>query len=247
MKHAISALAAIVLIVGLTLGSFFAMSTPTPPASAEEHLVTCQLVVNQNTKVICIAAGVQVLNTAVDLPTVTLPPITLPPATVTAPPVTVTLPPVTLPAPPQVTATETVRIPLPQATATKTVTNNVPGATETIRVPVPGNTVTKTVSPEPTPVPTVTETVTEQATGQPQPSRDTLDPTSKKDDFFRFDLDLGDDSVSAGEAGVGLLGALLILTLIFAGMAYGFRRGMAAESEEEVSFLSAMLDRSKTS
>ena len=108
---------------------------------------------------------------------------------------------------------------------------------------------TETVRPNGEPVPTVTETVTaqpESTTGQDEPESGTVEPNND-DSFFSPEIDFGDETVTAGEAGVGLLGALLIIALILAGMYYGFRRGIATNNREEAYFLRSMLDRSKTS
>lgn len=250
MRHA---LVAVFTTLVLAFGSAFAVVAfnPEPPPAAAATLIDCELVVGQQTRVICTLAGEVLLNTVVDLPTVTLPP--LPQATVTAPGVTVTLPPATQTiTPPR--ATETVRIPLPPVTVTAgpnaTATVTLPGSNSTTTVTLPpkaGSTITKTVRPNDTPVPTETVTTTETATGQPQPESATVDPSGSEDDFLRFDLDLGDDSVSAGEAGVGLLGALLILLAIWAGMTYGYRRGRVSAEVGESNFLRDLLDNNKTS
>lgn len=256
MKPAITALVSMVLLVTLTIGGFF-LTAPAPvQAAPSATLVDCQLVVGPTTRVVCTLAGETVLNTVVDLPTVTLPP--LPQATVTAPGATVTVSPpqatatVTAPAGPRATETVTVNVPVPGPTSTETVKVEVPtnGSTATVTLPPkPGKTVTQTVKPNGQPVPTVTETtkIVEEVTGQPTVGSGTIDPngnTGKKDeDFLRFDLDLGDESVSAGEASVGILGALVILALILAGMYYGFRRGMAVVNREEAYFLRDMLQK----
>lgn len=252
MKHVLSALVAIVLIVGLTLGSFLSVK---PQEAQAATLIDCQLVVGQQTRVVCTLAGETLLNTVVDLPTVTLPP--LPAVTVTAPGATVTLPPVTLPAPPRATETVRVNVPVPGPTATVTVDVPTNGSTATVTLP-PEPRATKTVtesvrngtsSVKPTATATATETVTEevQVTGQPDPDRGTVEADTDDGGFFSPEIDFGDDTVTAGEAGVGLLGALLIIALILAGMYYGFRRGITVAGREEAYSLRSMLDRSKTS
>lgn len=253
MKHALSAVAAVVLILALTLGSIFVTTTPAPAASPAQDTQGCVLSV----------AGIKVCGTLLGQPlpevvTVTVPPITLPPVTVTDV-VTVRPDPIRLtetirPDPVRVTETVTAQPQAqPTATATATATQTV---TETI-APGPSSdlspTVTETVRPNGQPIPTATETVTlrpevVEVTRQSEPESGTVEPSNEEDvPFFSRGIDFGDDDVTAGEAGVGLLGALLILLLIFGGMAYGFRRGIVSSESEESDFLRKLLDRSKTS
>lgn len=247
MKHVLSALAGVILIVALTLGSIFAAPSPAPAAPLAQETEGCVITI----------AGIKVCGTLLGQPLpevveVTVPPITLPPVTVTDV-VTVRPDPIRVtetirPAPVRITETVTLP-PLPQPTATVTVhTEGTPNSTPSAS---PQATVTETVRPNGQPVPTVTETVTPEpevveVTRQADPESGTVEPNND-DSFFSPDIDFGDDRVTAGEAGVGLLGALLIIGLILAGMAYGFRRGMAVENREEAYFLRSMLDRSKTS
>lgn len=252
MRHAIAALVSMVLVVALTIGGFFAIQPA--PVQAQATLVDCQLVVGQQTRVVCTLAGETVLNTVVDVPTVTLPP--LPQATVTVPGATVTLPPATVTAPAPPRATETVRVNVPVPGPTSTVTVNVPtdGSTATVTLPPqPGKTVTETVRPNGSPVPTVTETATatetvevEPTTGQTPDESGTIDRNSEDSGFFSPEIDLGDRTITAGETGLGLLGLLLIFALVVGGMFYGFRRGQLTRETNESDFLRAMLDRSKT-
>lgn len=177
--------------------------------------------------------------------TVTVTPSPQPQATVTvrpsaAPTATVTV----RPAPVE----KTVRVPGP----TKTVTLQPPTATVTIRP----NGETVTVRPEPRSQPTVTltpearptATVTETPTGQVVSPSDTMTPSPEDDpeSFFRGDIDLDDGDVSAGEAGIGILSALLILGSILGGTAYGFHRGRRHEEADESDFLRTTLDNAKT-
>lgn len=248
MRHAISAVVAVMLIIILTVGSF--MATAPEPASADP-VVTCELVTGPVTRVVCTAAGVVVLNTVVDLPTVNVPG-----PTVTAQGHTVTLPPVTLPPQAQGTpqgprntvtvavpgptvAGPTVRIPGP----TKTVTKNVAGPTRTVtKPPKPQSTVTQTA----TTTATATETIVAEPTGQTDPDSGRVDDNEPDNGFFTPGIDFGDDNVTVGEAGIGLLSALLIIAMILSGMGYGFRRGLKAGRAGESDFLRAVLDRSKT-
>lgn len=220
----------------LVFGTVFAANAGSPAPAPEACIIN--------------VLGVKVCGTLLGEPLTEIVEVTIPGPTITAPPVTVQGPTITVRpdpirvtetiTPPPVRLTETVTIaPQPQVTATETVTETLGPNNE------PQATVTETVRPNGEPVPTVTETVT--ATGQPQPESATVEPSTRDDDFFRFDLDLGDDSVSAGEAGVGLLGALLILLAIWAGMTYGFRRGRLSAEEGESDFLRDVLDRNKTS
>lgn len=243
MKHVLSAIVGVLLIVTLTLGSIFVTTTPAPAVPVTQETQGCVLSL----------AGVRVCGTLLEQPlpevvTVTVPPVTLPPVTVTDV-VTVRPDPIRVtetirPAPVRVTETVTAP-PVPQATVT--VTENADGTPNSTSSVSPQPTVTETVSPNGQPVPTVTETVTvEPEGGQTVPPSDTVEPNSDES-FFSPNIDFGDETVTAGEAGVGLLGALLIFGLILAGMAYGFRRGIAVENREEAHFLRSMLDRNKVS
>jgi hypothetical protein len=246
MKHVLSALVGVVLIVALTLGSIFATPTSAPAAPLAQETEGCVITI----------AGVKVCGTLLGQPLPEVVEVTVPGPTITLPPVTVTDVVTIRPDPIRVTETirpapvritETVTLPpLPQPTAT--VTESVPNGVPSVSPP--RATVTETVRPNGQPVPTVTETATvtpdPEVTRQPDPESDTVEPNNDPP-FFSPDIDFGDDTVTAGEAGVGLLGALLIIGLILAGMAYGFRRGIAVENREEAYFLRSMLDRSKTS
>ena len=99
------------------------------PAQAEAPLVNCQQVriSPSAVRIQCSAAGIIVLNTVVQLPTV-------PPVTITVPTQTVTV------RPPQ--ATQTVRVPGPAATENV----QVPGPTQTITEPGETLTVTETAT-----------------------------------------------------------------------------------------------------
>lgn len=246
MRHVLSAVVATFLAVVLIVGTAFAAS----PADSTP--------VTQDTQACIInVLGIKVCGTLLGQPlppvvTVTVPPVTLPPIVGPTRTVTVTPEPVRVtetvrPAPVRVTervsGPTVTASPQPQPTATATVTKSGPTQTATVNPPA----ATVTVRPNGTPVPTVTETVTvSPPTGQTVSPSDTVEPSKTDEPFTRFDIDLGDESVSAGEAGVGLLGALLILALILGGMFYGFRRGLVASEEEESHFLRKMLDRSKT-
>jgi len=249
MRHA---LIAVVMTFVLAFVTVFAANASGPEPAPEACIIN--------------VLGVKVCGTLLGEPLTNIVEVTVPGPTITVPPVTVTDVVTVRPDPIRLTETirpdpvrltETVTIgPQPQATATATATVTEkttvkePSSGATGNVPAP--TVTETVRPNGKPVPTVTETatvsVTETATGQPQPESGTVVPSDSQDeDFFRYDLDLGDDSVSAGEAGVGILGALVILALILGGMAYGFRRGRASFESEETNFLRNLLDRNKIS
>ena len=245
MKHVLSALVGVVLIVALTLGGIFATPSPSPAAPLAQETEGCVITV----------AGIKVCGTLLGQPLPEVVEVTVPGPTITLPPVTVTDVVTIRPDPIRVTETirpapvritETVTLPpLPQATVTEIVPN------ETVTAnPEPQATVTETVRPNGQPDPTVTETVEvtsdPEVTRQDDPESGTVEPNNDPP-FFSPEIDFGDDTVTAGEAGVGLLGALLIIGLILAGMSYGFRRGMAVENREEAYFLRSMLDRSKTS
>lgn len=239
MTHASKAIVGVMLTVLLVIVSLFFVASPAQPAESEQATEGC--VIN--------VLGIKVCGTLLNQPlpevvTVTAPPVTLPPATVTLPgqthTVTIRPDPVRVtetitPAP--VRVTETVTAPSqPQATATATVTERVPQATATT-----------TIRPNGQPVPTATETVTivEQVTRQPDPDSGTIEP-EQDDPFLSPDIDFGDSEVSAGEAGIGLLGALLLLALVMGGMWYGFHRGRRSEESIESDFLRTLLDRTKT-
>lgn len=244
MKHALIAIASIVMFIVLAVGASVALA-PAEPVYAQAEIVNCEVQGLNPVRVVCTAAGVVVLNTTLDVPTVTLPPVT-----VTAPGATVTLP-----APPR--ATETVRVPgptvqIPVPGPTQTVTVNVPGEGTTATVtlpPKPGATKTVTIRPDGTPVPTATQTVTvtEQATpestvspsGQDEPDRGTLDEDTG---FFSPDVDLGDDEFTLGETGLGLLSLLALAAVGLFAVYGGYRLGRKSAVDEDTEFLRALLD-----
>jgi hypothetical protein len=243
MRHALTAVAGVLLTVFIIAGTMFGAN-----ASSGDEPQGCVISI----------AGIKVCGTLLGQPlpevaTVTVPPVTLPPVTVTDV-VTVRPDPIRVtetirPEPVRVTETVTAP-PVPQPTATVTETQVVGEPNRSDNTPSePQATVTETVRPNGQPVPTVTETVTpepEQVTRQSDEQSGTVEPNND-DSFFSPDIDFGDDTVTAGEAGVGLLGALLIFALVVAGMYYGFTRGQAVANREDAYFLRSMLDRSKTS
>lgn len=230
MSHAFKAVASVVLTVLMIVGAMFLTSSPATPAPVAQADEGC--VIN--------VVGIKVCGTLVDTPlpevvTVTGPTITLPPATITLPPRTVTINPnpatvTTTITPVPVRVTETVTAPSqPQATVTAT---------------LPGRTTTSTPS-NGVPTVTVTETIVERVTRQPDPVSGTIEP-DEDEPFFSPKIDFGDDNITAGEAGVGILGALILIALVIGGMWYGFQRGRKSEQSTESDFLRSMLDRSKT-
>lgn len=155
---------------------------------------------------------------------------------------------------PTVTVTDKVRVPVPgpvrtqtvrpapvRITTTQTVRPEPVRITATVR-PAPVVR-TKTVTPEPV---VVTETIVNEVTRQPDPVPATVEPSNPNKPFFTPSIDFGDGDVTVGEAGISLLGALLILACIFGGMIYGFRQGQKNEESSEAFFLRALLDRNKT-
>ena len=218
MRHALLAVVSVFMVVALTIGSVFVSGEDS--AQAVPLVPECTIVVlgeSSNLGVTCIdpATGAIIPPAELDLNligsqlqvTVNTP---QPAVTVTAT--------VQVPGP---TKTETVR-PAP-VRVTKTVRPAPVRVTETVR-PTPVTirpepiriTRTATVTPEPV---VVTETVEAEPTRQAEPESGTLGRNRDDESFFRYDFDLGDESVSAGEAGVGLFGALLIIALILGGMA----------------------------
>lgn len=159
---------------------------------------------------------------------------------------------------PQVIVSEIIKnIPGPTVTATV----RVPGPVRTHRVTIrpapivktirpPQVTVTKTLAPKPRPTRTVTATATEtivnEVTRQPTPESGRVEDNEPDRGFFTPDVNFGDNNITAGEAGIGLLSALLIIVMIMSGMGYGFRRGLKAGESGESDFLRTLLDRSKT-
>ena len=251
MRHALAAISSIIIVMVFVFGSLF-VSSPEPATAGPDPVVSCQVVVQNPARIVCTAAGVQVLNTVVQLPTVTLPPVT-----VTAPGATITLPPrtVTLPASPQ--ATRTIEVPGPTQTATATVTAPGSNSTATVTLPAkPGPTVTLTARPSGTsaPVPTKTKTITAPVetvtltpsvspSGQKDPERGTLD---SDDDFVSPDVDLGDGNITIVEAG---LGALSLIALAFVGLLAvygGYRMGRKSAADEDTDFLRTLLDNVKS-
>lgn len=236
MKHALSAVVGVLLTVFIIAGTMFGAN-----ASSGEDPQGCVISI----------AGVKVCGTLLGQPlpeavTVTVPPPNLPTVTVTLPGQTTTVNPgapltvTKIPEPVRVTETVTTP-PLPQATVT--VTENSAG--QPVETSAPQATVTKTVRPNGKPVPTVTETVTpepDQTAGQSEPESGTVEPNNDEG-FFSPNIDFGDETVTAGEAGVGLLGALLIFGLVVAGMYYGFSRGIKAANREDAFFLREMLQK----
>lgn len=247
MKHVVSALSATVLLVALVVG-IFSFTSPEPPAQAAD-VVECEVVSGPVVRVVCTAAGVVVLNTVLDVPSAT---VTLPGATVTLPgetktievpgknktitlppqaqaPSTVRVPPITVtPAP----VTETVRIPAP--TVTKTAPPK-PRATVTKRVEVPGKTTTLTSAPE-----TTTITPSPTASGQDRGGSASIEPKEKK--FFSLEINPGDDNITAGEAGLGILGLLAIIGLFFLGVYTGYYLGFRNKEVDDTHFMRAMRD-----
>lgn len=182
-----------------------------------------------------------VTETPTPAPTVTLPPLPGPTVTISPRP----QPTITIPGP---TATITKILP-PIIEFERTI---IPGPTRTVFVPGPtrtvtGPVVTETATPFPLPAKTVTatatETITERAvpTRQPPPRRDTMDD----DRFFRFDIDLGDRSLSAGELGIGLLTLLALVAVVLMAMYGGYVLGYKDQEQQDTDFIRALLDRSK--
>lgn len=245
MKHALISVASIIAIVLLVVGGF-AFAGPRADVAQANTGVICQVAPigkSLNLSLTCTRDGVTLgpgevdlitdgLNVSVsvlDAPTVT--------ATVPGPTTTKTV----RPAP--VRITRTVR-PAPVTVRPDPIVR-----TETIR-PQPV-TITETVRPPRVTVTPAPEVVTETVTPRPAP-RQTVAPRGKmepKSGFLSKNIDFGDDEITAGEAGLGLLSILaLILTALFvlyAGYIMGWKSGKSHADEEEAHFMRSLLETSK--
>ena len=185
-----------------------------PEAQAAEPIVNCQVVVGQQTRVVCSAAGLVVLNTQINVPTITLPP---------------------LPG-----STETIRIPAgPQPTKTVTVTK--PGPTQTVTVRPEANATvreTQTITSEPSSLPTATATatVTERARQAPTEYVTVSSDTRDEEENIPFVPDTTEEVVKAG------IGTILALVLIILALWLGYYLGYKNSEKENVTFLRAMRD-----
>lgn len=156
---------------------------------------------------------------------------------------------------PTVRVTETV---VKRITDEKTEIIRVPGPTETIRVPGPTSTATVNVPGGPGPTETVTrtesvtaspsassgptQTVTETIRtggGQGGTGRATMDPDRG---FYSLDVDFGDDTITAAEAGIGLLTLLALVGLILIAMYAGYTLGYKESEREDTHFMRALRD-----
>ena len=173
--------------------------------------------------VICVAAGVTILNQPLNLPTVQ---------------VTVPGPTVTLPPPPRATVTNTVTVPGPTVTAPAA-----PGATQTITEPGSVTTITTGPTAGPTRLPGATQSVTETATAvttvtatprqDPSPSG-TLDPDSGT--IFNLPAPI----VKTG-VGFGIVSLLALLILL--GMYGGYILGYKDSDKADANFFRALLNK----
>lgn len=217
-------LSVVLVVLVMLVACLFAATTSSSQAQAPEPVCTVQLL-----NIVCVQAGVQVLNQPLAIPTVR---ITLPPLTVPGPTRTVTVSP------------NPVR---PTATVTQRVTETAPGApgaTRTIQGPT--TTVTKTVGPQKAPQATVTTTATPQvisstetvtaSPGQPTPTPGTLVPGGT-----RFFPDSIPPPVVKAGVGIGILLALAALILL--GMYGGYYLGYKDKDKKEAKFLRALLNK----
>lgn len=211
-------ISSVLVIIVMMVACLFAGIDANQAQASDPPPVTCTI---QVSNVICVAAGITILNQHLDLPTVT----------VAGPTTNVTLPPIR--------TTQTVTVPGP----TKTV--QVPGQTQTIADPA--QTVTQTVRPTngPSALPTATQTVTTDSgltstttitvsPVQPTPTSGTLDPDSGP-------LKNVPPVVIKTGVGVGIIALLALLILL--GMYGGYYLGYKDSDKADANFFRALLNK----
>lgn len=229
MRKIVSFVVALVIFVMLALGAYVSS------ADAAEHSCTVTALGDSNNlSVTCVTSdGTSVPPSQIDV------------EKIVGDTVTVVIPEVR-----EVVRTVVKRIPQPRET--RTVTRTVRPAprviTKTVRVAVPGPTRTVAV-PGPTvfrtaqvAVPGPTETITE--TVRPSPRQDATKRATMDADrgFYSPDVDLGDDEVTAAEAGIGLLTLLALVGLILIAMYAGYTLGYKESEREDTHFMRALRD-----
>lgn len=212
MKRLLSVLVVVTMLVVCLFAGLDANKTQ---AQASEPPVTCTV---QVSNVICVAAGVTILNQHLTLPTVTVP----------GP--TVTIPPIR--------TTQTVTVPGPTQTVTA------PGAVQTITEP--GSVVTETVKPTngPSALPTATQTVT--AGGLTSVTTVTATPGQDDADDGTLDPDSGPLAAippTVVKAGVGVGIIALLAALILLGMYGGYYIGYKDSDKADANFFRALLNK----
>lgn len=226
------ALAGTITVMALVLGLFFMLQSSSGPAYADSHTAGPTPVVASCS--IIKQAGINIqfectdnLGNIIPAGQITLEPeVIVSEISVPGPTVTVKVPgPVKVIRPPRATTTKTVT--LPRATATATVTRTLP--------PKPRATRTLTSAPETTTV-TATATVTPR---QDTPRDGSIEPGR---DFFSFDIDPSDDNLTAGEAGLGALALVGLVTLFFLGLYSGYYLGFRNKEKDDTDFMRALRD-----
>lgn len=221
MKRVLVSLVLVVVLVLTPIAGIMAANPDPTPARAdtltpvaEQPIINCSQtrINNKQIRIRCSAAGIQLLNTVVDLPVIN----------VTGPTITVKLP----------GQDETVRVPGPTRTVTvpgntpapKTVTIEPPPDTRTVEVPGPTVSDTETVIVSPS----------ENGGGQGGSDGDTLDPG---DDQPVIDIDLSGPQV----VGYGTLVTIGLAALILLGMYGGYYMGYKDSQKNEARFLRSLL------
>jgi formin 2 len=186
-----------------------------PPADSVQPIVYCHTVVGQQTRVVCNAAGIIVLNQVVNVPTVTLPPVTGPTVTVPVP-----------------GHTETVHVPGP--------TIKEPGSTETIYEP--GETVTEhsTVTAQPSSLPSPS-TITVSPSGQPGTTGGTVVPTPDQGNSITTIYRNIPGPLKT--VGISTLALLLLVGLLLLGMWLGYILGYKDSDRANARFMQALRDK----
>lgn len=210
----------ILISVGFSiLFGLFANSNEAEAAPAPNPVVQCQIVAGAPTKVVCTAAGVVVLNTTVNAPTVTLPPL---PA--------VTIGPIRIPGP---TVTETATVTSPPRNTTETETVTIEPEPETV-------TETVTVEPEPERLPGPTVTV------PGEPGQATTEYVRVEPDT---DVSPPDTSILPGvpdgpveKTLIGGLSLIVLLAIVLGALYAGYIMGYKDSDKDNVSFLRSLRD-----
>lgn len=244
MKQASVAVVSVLAIV-LAVVLSFGLASSTEPAYASEHTCTItELGESPNLTITCTAPdGSTVSPSEIDVQSIVngvvtvvveneiiktvIKEVKVPGPTVTVRPDPVRVTETARPAP--VRVTETVRVPTERETVF------VAGEPRTVFVE--GPTQTRTVTAPPLPAETVTETTAPQQARQAPPEDATIDGDTG---FFRPDIDFGDDEVTAGEAGIGLLSLLALLALILFAMYGGYVLGYKDKERVDTDFMRAL-------
>lgn len=239
MKRIISVLVVVVMLIccGFSISANAADPEPNPQAASAAPLVDCQVVVGNNTRVVCSAAGLVVLNTEVNLPTVTLPPLvvrTTAPGTVT---------------------TRTVEVPGNTRTVTRTAQPEPQGIVTVTRTASPepritsAPTATRTINPTVTATSTATATATSTVTapGQTETSYVTVapaptqvaEPGTDRNTFIPLPFP-EDNPVLKAVVGTGYI--LAFLALLILTMWLGYYLGYKNSDRENSNFLKLISD-----